>query len=316
MARRKSPKQRKEERQQEKRRGQQTLIIGAVVLVAIFAAIIFALTSLPAEAPIPADIDKFDRFLQSTTDEGYPLLGNPDAPVEVREYASFSCVGCLDFHGSVFPGLLDDVAEGRINLVYVPLQTGSVPNPEGAARTAICAGAQGKFWQMHDVLFSWHETYVNSAFQDGRIRTGVQELGLNRSEFNSCFNNNTTSAILSSAQGEGVTSTPTVTVNGAPVAANLAAIEEAIRNNTGGQSSFAPGVVDDADAEALDDTEADATEEPMEEEDAEAVDDAEGEATEEAMEEEADTSEEETEDEGEATEEAMDEAEATEEADE
>ena len=123
MAKRKSPKQRKEERQQEKRRGQQTLIIGAVVLVAIFAAIIFALTSLPSEAPIPADLDKYDRFMQSRTDEGYPLLGNPDAPVTVREFSSFSCPGCLDFHSSVFPNLLDDIEAGRINFVFVPLQT-------------------------------------------------------------------------------------------------------------------------------------------------------------------------------------------------
>src|SRR5690606_13276059 len=110
MAKRKSPKQRKEERKKEKQRGQQLIIIGAVVLVAIFGAIIFALTSLPAEAPIPDTLDRYDAFMTSTTDEGYPLLGNPDAPVSVYEYASFSCPGCADFHNGVFPGLWPRIA--------------------------------------------------------------------------------------------------------------------------------------------------------------------------------------------------------------
>lgn len=271
MAKRKSPKQRKEERQQEKRRGQQTLIIGAVVLVAIFAATIFALTSVPAEAPIPDDLDQFDRFLQSTTDEGYPLLGNPDA-LQVREYSSFSCPGCLDFHNNVFPGLVDDIEAGRISFVYVPLQTGSVPNPEGAARTALCAGEQDQFWQMHEVLFSWHEIYVNSAFQDGRIRTGVKAIGLDTGEFNSCFNSNATTAILSSARGEGITSTPSILIDGAPVGANLAEIEAAIDARIGGRTDFASGLVDD-------ETSDDSTED-----DAEVVEEAESEATESAEE--------------------------------
>src|SRR5690606_15287519 len=102
----------------------------------------------------------------------------------------------LDFHKSVFPNLLSYIESGAINFVYVPLQTGSVPNAEGAARTAICAGEQGQFWQMHDVLFSWHEIFVNSAFQDSRIRTGVQNLGLNTGEFNSCFRSNTSDTVL------------------------------------------------------------------------------------------------------------------------
>lgn len=244
MAKRKSPKARKEERQQEKQRGQQKIIIGAVALVAVFAALVFALTSLPAEAPIPDDLAEFDRFITGTTDEGYPLLGNPDAPVQVREFSSFSCPGCLDFHSSVFANLLDDIEEGRINFVYIPLQTGSVPNAVGAARTALCAGEQGQFWQMHEVLFSWHEIYVNAAFQDARIRTGAKELGLNMSDFNSCFGSNETSTILTAAQSEGVNSTPSIMIDGASIGASLAEIEEAINSRIGTQTGFAPGVID------------------------------------------------------------------------
>lgn len=277
MAKRKSPKQRKKEREQEKQRGQQVYIIGAVIGVVVLIAIIFALTSLPTEAPIPEDISqRYSNFMSSSTDEGYALLGNPDAPVTVREYSSFSCPGCLSFHQSVFPRLLDEIERGEINFVYVPLQTGSISNPEGAAKTAICAGEQGQFWEMHDILFSWHETFGNSAFQDGRIRTGIEELGLDRSQFNSCFNSNSTNTILTSAIQEGVASTPSIQVNGATVPADIASIEEAIASNLPA-GEFEPGLIGDDDV-----TEDEMTEEAPMDEATEEADTSDDEATEEA----------------------------------
>ena len=284
MAKRKSPKQRKEERQQEKQRGQQRIIIGVVIVLAIFAAIIFALTSLPADADLPTTLDHYEDFMTSQTDEGYALLGNPNAPVTVREFSSFSCPGCADFHRNVFPALLPAIESGAINFVYVPLQTGSVANPEGAARTAICAGEQGMFWEMHDVLFFWHETYANSAFQDSRIRTGVNELGLDSGEFNSCFRSNSTDTVLTSALAEGVGSTPSVEVNGVLLpSATLDAINDAITQNLGGQTSFESCLISDSstdvdateevEMEATEDADLEATEEPVEE--AEATEDAE-----------------------------------------
>ncbi|MEM9953797.1 MAG: thioredoxin domain-containing protein [Chloroflexota bacterium] len=300
MARRKSPKQRKKERQQQKQRSQQTYIIIGVAAVAVLGAIIFALTSLPTEAPIPENIDqRYSNLMQSTTDEGFALLGNPNAPVTVAEYSSFSCPGCVDFHSNVFPQLRDDIENGTINFVYIPLQTGSVPNAEGAAKTAICAGEQGMFWEMHDVLFSWHETYGNSAFQDGRIRTGVQELGLDTGTFNRCFNSNNTNTILAAAIQQGVASTPTIQVNGATVAADLGAIEQAIQSNPI-PPNLEPGTisVEDTDGDMTEDEEP-MEEEPMDEATEEMSEDME-ETAEPEMTEEADTDE--TDSEAEATE--------------
>lgn len=283
MTKRKSPKERKKEREQQKQRGQQTIIVGVVAVIAIFGAIIFALSSVPAEAPIPDYLDRYDNFMSDTTDEGYARLGNPNAPVTVSEYSSFSCPGCLDFHDSAFSQLLPRIAAGEINFVYIPLQTGSIPNPEGAARTAICAGEQGQFWEMHDVLFFWHETYSNSAFQDGRIRTGVQELGLDTGEFNRCFNSNDTSGVLNAALSEGVSNTPTIQVNGAPVAADITSINNSIDGILPANGAFESGLIDDmTDDEPMTD-EAEATEEPM---------DDMSEATEEAMDDETEMTEE------------------------
>lgn len=301
----KSAKERKEERKQEERRNQQIIIAIVVAVVVVFGGVIFAVNSVPAEVVIPDDISRYDNYITSTTDEGFPLLGNPDAPVTVREFSSFSCPGCLAFHESAtFDTLLQLTAQGVINFVYVPLNTGSVSNPEGASRTALCAGEQGQFWQMHDVLFEWQETYGSSAFQDGRLRTGVSELGMDTGQFTSCFNSSTTNTVIAAALAEGAGyATPTIEVNGVALSdTSLATVEQAINNQLSGSEVFEPGIIVGADAdtepadtdtEAVEETaepemteeaveEAEATEEMETEEDASSEEDAEAESTEEA----------------------------------
>lgn len=279
MARRgQRARQRKEERKQSHRRNQQLIIAGVVAVAIVFAGIIFALTSIPAQVELPPNLDRYDQFMSGTSDEGYPRLGNPNAPVEVKEYASFSCPGCANFHETIFPQLLPQIAEGAIQFVYVPLRTGDIPNPDGAARTALCAGEQGQFWQMHDVLFYWHDLYGNTAFQDSRLRAGVNELGLNSSQFFSCFDSNATDAIITSAFAEGVGTTPSVAVNGVLLpSATLATITEAISSNLPANASFEPGIIEE---EPSTETDAEPTEAVEPETEATEAPEAEAEATE------------------------------------
>lgn len=294
MAKRSRAKERKEERRQSQRRSQQLMFAGIGVVVVIFGAIIFMLTSVPTAVELPQNLDRYDGYITGVTDEGYARLGNPNAPVTVSEYSSFGCPGCGTFHDSVFPQLLPLIEEGRINFVYIPLRTGSVQNPDGAARTAICAGEQGQFWEMHDVLFHWQEIYGNSAFQDSRLRAGVSELGLDRGEFLRCFDSNATNAVIASAFNEGVGNTPSVAIDGVllpntALETILAGINERVPAGTTFESGL---IVEDTpeDTSAEDtSTEVEATEEAVEPE-TEATEEME--ATEEAVEPETEATEE------------------------
>ena len=57
------------------------------------------------------------------------------------------CQFCLSrlrtFHSESLDAVLERVRSGQILLIYIRLQTGSIPKPPGAARTALCAGQQG-----------------------------------------------------------------------------------------------------------------------------------------------------------------------------
>lgn len=86
-----------------------------------------------------------------------PLQGSGTASVVLIEYADFRCGYCGEFSKSVLPGLRSDyVHSGKLVLGFRTWVIGGLSDPLGlgAAVTAECAAAQGRFWDMHDALFA------------------------------------------------------------------------------------------------------------------------------------------------------------------
>lgn len=227
--------ERRLQREREQRRQRQLAIVVGLVVLAVVAVAVFFIANQPAEAAIPQEvIDRYAGIPQSETVEGFPVLGNPDAPVEVIEYSSFDCSFCRVFHEEAVPTLIERVRAGEISLTYVPLfGTGGISNGEGAARAAICAGEQGQFWPFHSALFLWQGLYANTAFSANRLATGATNIGLNRGQWDQCFNSAETERILDLAQTKvstisGFSGTPFVTVNGSAVNPDLNAVNAAI----------------------------------------------------------------------------------------
>jgi len=224
-------KERREERQRETRRTQRTYLIGGVVVAAVLIALLFFSANQPAEAPIPTDeIARYEGLERGQDEEGFPRLGSGTAPVKVVEFASFGCPGCAQFHRDVYPQLLERVRAGEVSFTYVPLLTGE-GNVSGAARVALCADDQGKFWEAHDTLFSWQNLYVANAFNQNRLTSGVRALGLDQGRINGCVNSQPTSDLITLASQKGVSETPTVRVNNTLVESNdWATLSTAIDN--------------------------------------------------------------------------------------
>src|SRR4051812_26236074 len=83
------------------------------------------------------------------------IQGSPSAPLWVIEVSDFQCPYCKQWHDQTYNTFLDQyVKTGKVRLAYVnfPLQSHAHAWP--AAEAAMCAGAQGKFWPMHDALFN------------------------------------------------------------------------------------------------------------------------------------------------------------------
>lgn len=211
--------ERKQERQKEQQRRRLTvtgIVIGAVVLLALVTLLI---VNVPADAPLPDYIaTRYEGLQQTITQEGYPQLGSPNAPVRVAVYSSFDCSACREFHDGYQQQMVDRVRAGGMSLIFVPLYgTGSVTNGEGAARASMCALQQNNFWAFQDALFNWQGLYVNQAFTNNRIQTGANQLGVSVNA--GCINSDQTSRVLTTARTAAnnllnFAGTPTITING------------------------------------------------------------------------------------------------------
>lgn len=96
--------------------------------------------------------NRFDADKQKTIPiEGSPTKGPANAPITMVEFADFQCPHCAQFAPA-----LDKLVESRndIKFVYKLYVLGKFPNSENAARAAYAAGKQGKFWEMHHIIFA------------------------------------------------------------------------------------------------------------------------------------------------------------------
>lgn len=227
--------ERRRAREQKSKRSRQMLLLGAVVVLAVAAVLAYVIVNQPTEAPVSdGAISAYAGIPQSETEDGFPLLGDPAAPVQVSEISSFACPSCGRFYRDVTPSLVERVKAGDISFVYIPIfSAGSIPNGEGAARAALCAGEQDRFWEYHGALFEWQATFANQAYASNRLASGATNLGLDRGAWDSCMESDRPDAVIVAAESlasrtEGFRGTPSVLVNGQMVNASLPEIEAAI----------------------------------------------------------------------------------------
>ena len=157
------------------------------------------------------------------------VRGPADAPVTIVEYADFECPYC----GRAEPALRDLLSEfgDDIRYVYRHLPLPDVhPHAALAAEASEAAGKQGRFWEMHDLLFEHQDALhppdlVEYATELG-LDTARIERELRRNEYAARIARDTESAELS-----GVTGTPSFFVNGHrhQGAYDLESLETAVR---------------------------------------------------------------------------------------
>jgi len=86
--------------------------------------------------------------------EGGTLLGDVKAPLTLVEFMDFQCPYCVRFHKNVFPRLKTEYIDtGKLRYVARNLPLRFHAQARNAAQAALCAGDQGKYWQMRDTLF-------------------------------------------------------------------------------------------------------------------------------------------------------------------
>ncbi len=150
-------------------------------------------------------------------------LGPANAPITIEVWSDFQCPACDFFARSVEPDLIAEfVRAGTVRLVYRDFAFIDGGNPDGEsqqpAAAARCAGEQGKFWQFHDYLFENQKGENKGAFRREVLDQIAKAVSLDMTAYGSCMDasapEQATKAETAAGKAAGVTSTPTVAING------------------------------------------------------------------------------------------------------
>jgi protein-disulfide isomerase len=171
-----------------------------------------------------AQVTRIDPNLPPMKAEGY-LLGSPNAPVEVIEFADFECPACGQYATITEPDVRARLVNtGQVRVRYIDYPLPMHKNTWDASLAAACANDQGKFWEMHDALFANQDRWNTEATSRprGPISDLAKSVGLDMTKYGACMDADTYRAKIQShlaeAEKRDIRSTPTFVFNGTVVA--------------------------------------------------------------------------------------------------
>jgi protein-disulfide isomerase len=184
----------------------------AVLIVLSLAGAAPAVAQAPAA---PASAEAQAKTLALTPDDR--ILGKPDAPVTIVEYASLTCPHCRHFTVEVLPKLKEKwIDSGKVKLILR-----DYPLDEPALRAAMiarCAPAD-KFYAFIDTFFADQQQWVLAKDYKAALARLALLGGMSKKDFDACLatkpvEDKVLQSRLAATQQLGVNSTPTFFING------------------------------------------------------------------------------------------------------
>jgi protein-disulfide isomerase len=140
-----------------------------------------------------------------------PVKGKKDAPVTIVEFSDFQCPYCARLQATLKQVL--QAYPDEVKLVYKDFPLSFHKQARNAAKAARAAGEQGKYWEMHDLIFENYSSLSEEKFNEFAIK-----LNLDVNKFMKDFNSNKYDALIQQdinlGRSVGVTGTPTLFING------------------------------------------------------------------------------------------------------
>jgi protein-disulfide isomerase len=143
-----------------------------------------------------------------------PARGEDKAPITIVEFSDFECPYCVRAEESVKQVM--DTYKGKVRLVYrdYPLEFHS--KAQKASEAALCAGDQGKYWEMHAKLFA-----NQKALDVPQLKQHAKDVGVESGKFDKCLDGGDkakdVAAHKKAGEEAGVTGTPAFFINGRPL---------------------------------------------------------------------------------------------------
>jgi protein-disulfide isomerase len=165
----------------------------------------------PPQAPGAPEVPKVVTDINVA---GAPVKGPKNAPVTIVEFSDFQCPFC----GRVIPTLaeIEKQYQGKVKVIFKHQPLPFHPFARPAASASMAAAEQGKFWEMHDKLFSNQQ-----ALDRASLEKYAREIGLDLGKFTAALDSNKFESYIAADSAEGTrvgaNGTPTFFINGRQV---------------------------------------------------------------------------------------------------
>ncbi len=148
--------------------------------------LVAALLALTLLTPASLQAQAASKVLDVQDD---PYMGSPDAKVVLVEFADYQCGYCARAAHLTLPQIKEKYIDtGKVGYIFLDLPLPMHSNAFKAAQAAQCAADQGKFWQMHDLLF---ENMRNLGAE--QLPGYAEQVGLDVAAFRQCLDGSASS---------------------------------------------------------------------------------------------------------------------------
>lgn len=155
--------------------------------------------------------------------------GAENSKVTLIEYGDFQCPACKSYYPLIKE--LKSTYGDRVAFQFRHYPLVQIhPNAFVSSRAAEAAGKQGKFFEMHDLLYENQELWSQSPNPSSTFESYAQQLGLNVEQFKTDMNSAAVADVINAdvkaGQTAGANSTPTFVLNGKKIDKNPQTLDE------------------------------------------------------------------------------------------
>lgn len=201
-----------------------------IIFIVVCVVVLGGLVAYSRKNQINVDAINQNSIVAASIDNGNigdHVFGSKDGKTILIEYGDFQCPGC----GAAYPTLKNVTEKNKDTLTFIfrnnPLTT-IHPNARAAAAAAEAAGLQGKYWEMHDLLYEKQNDW-SGASTDQRLsffnkyasQVGVKDLKKFATDMESKAVTSKIDFDLSLGKKVQVDATPTIILNGKKIESDI-----------------------------------------------------------------------------------------------
>ena len=128
--------------------------------------------------------------IEKLSENGSPIMGDPNAPITILEWGDYQCTFCFKFHQNTLSIINEEfVKTGKVKIIFKDFPLNG-PDSKLAAEASYCAHDQDKYWEYHDQLYkNWAGERTGWITREA-LSKFAESINLDIVKFNKCLNEN------------------------------------------------------------------------------------------------------------------------------